>query len=124
MRNLVKKRKLTNYWYAPRRCEVGCAWQGNSGLGSALLMLVTVAHDTRTVVGLESWSGCLNLKEVQMNLIVDGKDAPRPHGVLTWCFVEALKDLCACSIGHAIVHVSIAQGNRNHNIGATICGSL
>mmetsp|Transcript_6517 Transcript_6517/g.15928 ORF Transcript_6517/g.15928 Transcript_6517/m.15928 type:complete len:537 (-) Transcript_6517:53-1663(-) len=30
--------------------------------------------------------------EVQMNLIVDGKDAPRPHGVLTWCFVEALKE--------------------------------
>jgi len=31
--------------------------------------------------------------ELQFSTVVDGKDTPRQHGVLTWCFVQALKHL-------------------------------
>lgn len=31
--------------------------------------------------------------EMQMSRMVDGKDTPKQHGVLTWCFVQALEEL-------------------------------
>merc|ERR1719453_3017000 len=31
--------------------------------------------------------------EMQINRVVDGKDVPKQHGVLTWCFVQALEEL-------------------------------
>jgi len=31
--------------------------------------------------------------EMQMSRVVDGKDVPKQHGVLTWCFVQALEEL-------------------------------
>lgn len=31
--------------------------------------------------------------EMQMMRMVDGKEAPKQHGILTWCFVQALEEL-------------------------------
>eukprot|EP00747_Dinoflagellata_sp_TGD_P166501 gnl/TRDRNA2_/TRDRNA2_189378_c0_seq1.p1 gnl/TRDRNA2_/TRDRNA2_189378_c0~~gnl/TRDRNA2_/TRDRNA2_189378_c0_seq1.p1 ORF type:complete len:491 (+),score=91.35 gnl/TRDRNA2_/TRDRNA2_189378_c0_seq1:41-1474(+) len=31
--------------------------------------------------------------EMQMIRVVDGKDVPRQHGILTWCFVRALEEM-------------------------------
>jgi hypothetical protein len=47
--------------------------------------------------------------ELQVTRIVDGKDTPRQHGILSWCFVQALDDLkYDCS------HVALFEATRRH----------
>merc|ERR1740121_2373479 len=47
--------------------------------------------------------------ELQITRLVEGKDQPRQHGILSWCFVQALEEL-----RYDCTHVELMEVIKKH----------